>query len=42
MVPFPKCKSVRGSRGMLPQDIVKLRSCEIAGNVYFSIYSQKS
>ena len=25
-------------RGMLPQEILKLRSSEIAGNVYFSIH----
>ena len=29
-------KSARGSGGMLPREILKLRSSEIAGNVYFS------
>ena len=28
-----------GSRGMLAQEILKLRASEIGGNVYFSIYS---
>ena len=35
--PVPKWKGARGFRGMLPQQILKCRSSEIAENVYFAI-----
>ena len=34
--PVPEWKLARGSWGMLPREILKLRSSEIAENVYFT------